>query len=114
MGLAVGMIVVYQILFSDVQDHIKEFATLKAMGYSGFFLSRVVLNEALQLAVIGFVPGLLISLFIYNQATTVTNLPLEMTWQRGAAVLGLTILMCAISGLLALRKLRSVDPAAVF
>jgi putative ABC transport system permease protein len=114
MGLAVGMIVVYQILFSDVQDHIKEFATLKAMGYSGFFLSRVVLNEALQLAVIGFVPGLLISLFIYNQATTVTNLPLEMTWQRGATVLGLTILMCAVSGLLALRKLRSVDPAAVF
>ena len=114
MGLAVGMIVVYQILFSDVQDHIKEFATLKAMGYSGFFLSRVVLSEAVQLALIGFVPGLLISLLIYNQATAVTNLPLEMTWQRGGTVLGLTILMCAVSGLLALRKLRSVDPAAVF
>ncbi len=114
MGLAVGMIVVYQILFSDVQDHIKEYATLKAMGYSNFFLSRIVLSEALQLALIGFLPGLGISLLIYNQATEVTNLPLEMTPERGLAVMGLTVAMCAVSGLLALRKLRSVDPAAVF
>lgn len=114
MGLAVGMIVVYQILFSDVQDHLQEFATLKAMGYSGFFLSRIVLSEAFQLAVIGFIPGLLISLFVYNQATEATNLPLEMTVSRGLIVLGLTIAMCALSGLLALRKMRSVDPAAVF
>lgn len=114
MGIAVGMIVVYQILFSDVQDHLKEYATLKAMGYSGLFLSRIVLSEALQLALIGFLPGLAISLLIYNQATTVTNLPLEMTWSRGLVVLGLTVSMCALSGLLALRKLRSVDPAAVF
>ncbi len=114
MGLAVGMIVVYQILFSDVQDHLQEFATLKAMGYSGFFLSRIVLAEAMQLAIIGFIPGLLISLFIYTQATEATNLPLEMTIPRGLIVLGLTVAMCAASGLLALRKLKSVDPAAVF
>ena len=114
MGLAVGMIVVYQILFSDVQDHLQEFATLKAMGYSNFFLSRIVLSEALQLAAIGFIPGFLISLLIYNQATDATNLPLEMTIPRGLMVLGLTVAMCAASGLLALRKLRSVDPAAVF
>jgi putative ABC transport system permease protein len=114
MGLAVGMIVVYQILFSDVQDHLREFATLKAMGYSGLFLSRIVLSEAFQLAVIGFVPGFVISLFVYSQATDATNLPLEMSWPRVLFVLGLTIGMCALSGLLALRKLRSVDPAAVF
>jgi putative ABC transport system permease protein len=114
MGLAVGMIVVYQILFSDVQDHLQEFATLKAMGYSNFFLSRIVLAEAFQLAVIGFIPGFLISLLIYTQATDATNLPLEMTLPRGLMVLGLTVAMCAASGLLALRKLRSVDPAAVF
>ncbi len=114
MGLAVGMIVVYQILFSDVQDHLQEFATLKAMGYSNFFLSRIVLAEAFQLAVIGFIPGFLISLLIYNQATDATNLPLEMTLPRGLMVLGLTVAMCAASGLLALRKLKSVDPAAVF
>ena len=114
MGLAVGMIVVYQILFSDVQDHLREYATLKAMGYSNFFLSRVVLNEAMLLALIGFVPGLLLSLLVYSQARGATNLPVEMTETRALLVLGITVAMCAVSGLLALRKLRSADPAEVF
>lgn len=114
MGLAVGVIVVYQILFSDVQDHLREYATLKAMGYSNLFLGRIVLSEAVLLAVIGFVPGLLISLVVYSQASGATNLPMLMTPERGAQVLLLTVLMCAGSGLLALRKLRSADPAEVF
>jgi putative ABC transport system permease protein len=114
MGLAVGVIVVYQILFSDVQDHLKEYATLKAMGYSNLFLSRVVLNEAIMLAVIGFVPGILLSLLVYTQATEATTLPVEMTVERAVLVMVLTVAMCAGSGLLALRKLRSADPAEVF
>ncbi len=114
MGLAVGVIVVYQILFSDVQDHLREYATLKAMGYSNFFLSRVVLNEAYLLAVIGFVPGILLSILVYTQARAATNLPVEMTAERAVSVLLLTVVMCAGSGLLALRKLRSADPAEVF
>ncbi len=114
MGLAVGVIVVYQILFSDVQDHLREYATLKAMGYTNGFLSRVVLGEALLLAVIGFVPGLGLSLLVYSQASAATNLPVVMTEARAGLVLLLTIAMCAGSGLLALRKLRSADPAEVF
>ena len=114
MGLAVGLVVVYQILFSDVQDHLREYATLKAIGYTNGFLSRVVLSEAIILAVVGFVPGMLLSLLVYSQATEATNLPLEMTVDRALMVLGLTLAMCAGSGLLALRKLRSADPAEVF
>jgi DevC protein len=114
MGLAVGVIVVYQILFSDVQDHLREYATLKAMGYSNVFLGRIVLSEAVLLAVIGFIPGLGISLLVYGQASEATNLPMLMTPERGGQVLLLTIAMCAGSGLLALRKLRSADPAEVF
>ncbi|MEP1470945.1 MAG: ABC transporter permease DevC [Halieaceae bacterium] len=114
MGLAVGVIVVYQILFSDVQDHLREYATLKAMGYSNLFLSRVVLNEAYLLAVIGFIPGILLSLAVYSQAREATNLPVEMTVERAVTVLILTIVMCAGSALLALRKLKSADPAEVF
>ncbi|TXS96092.1 FtsX-like permease family protein [Parahaliea maris] len=114
MGLAVGLIIVYQILFSDVQDHLKEYATLKAMGYSQGFLSRIVLNEAVLLALVGFVPGLLLSLLVYTQASTATNLPVEMTPIRVALVLALTVGMCAFSGLLALRKLRAADPAELF
>ena len=114
MGLAVGLIVVYQILFSDVQDHLREYATMKAMGYSHFFLSRLVLAEAVILAVLGYIPGYFASLLVYSQARDATNLPVLMTPERGAMVLALTIAMCAVSALLAMRKLRSADPAEVF
>ena len=114
MGLAVGLIVVYQILFSDVQDHLREYATMKAMGYSNFFLSRLVLAEAFILAVLGFIPGYGVSLLVYTQAREATNLPVIMTHERAALVLALTIGMCAVSALLAMRKLRSADPAEVF
>ncbi len=114
MGLAVGLIVVYQILFSDVQDHLREYATMKAMGYSNFFLSRLVLAEAVILALLGFIPGYFCSLLVYTQAREATNLPVIMTHERAAMVLALTVAMCAISALLAMRKLRSADPAEVF
>ena len=114
MGLAVGLIVVYQILFSDVQDHLREYATMKAIGYSNFFLSRLVLAEAVILAVLGFIPGYFCSLLVYTQAREATNLPVIMTTERGVIVLALTIFMCAVSALLAMRKLRSADPAEVF
>lgn len=114
MGLAVGLIVVYQILFSDVQDHLREYATMKAIGYSNFFLSRLVLSEAVILAVLGFIPGYFCTLAVYTQARDATNLPVLMTQERGVMVLGLTIFMCAVSALLAMRKLRSADPAEVF
>jgi len=114
MGLAVGLIVVYQILFSDVQDHLREYATLVAMGYSHFFLSRLVMWEAFYLGMLGFLPGLGIALLVYSQARDATNLPLEMTPERAGVVLVLTIAMCILSALLAMRKLRSADPAEVF
>jgi len=114
MGLAVGLIVVYQILFSDVQDHLREYATMKAMGYSNFFLSRLVLSEAVILAVLGFIPGYFCTILVYTQAREATNLPVIMTTERGVMVLALTIFMCAFSALLAMRKLRSADPAEVF
>lgn len=114
MGLIVGLIIVYQILFADVQDHLKEYATLKAMGYSNGYLRNVVLQESIILAVLGFIPGMGVANLVFTQAAGVTRLPLEMTLNSALSVLALTIAMCAFSGLLALRKLRSVDPAEVF
>ena len=114
MGLVVGAIIVYQILFSDVQDHLKEYATLKAMGYTNGYLSRVVLQEAAILAVTGFVPATLLTLQLFRMAAEATNLPLILTpWMAGQVLL-LTIGMCTFAGLLAMRKIRSADPADVF
>jgi putative ABC transport system permease protein len=114
MGLVVGAIIVYQILFSDVQDHLKEYATLKAMGYTNRYLSGVVLQEAAILAVAGFIPAIALSLVVFKVSADATNLPLELTADKAAIVLGLTLVMCAIAGVLAMRKVRSADPADVF
>jgi len=113
-GLVVGSIIVYQILFADVSDHLPEYATLKAMGYSNRFVSGVVLQQAVILAVLGFVPGALVSLWLYRVIGRATRLPMALDGVRGATVLGLTVAMCAVSGALALRKVRKLDPADVF
>jgi putative ABC transport system permease protein len=114
MGLVVGGVIVYQILFADVSQHLAEYATLKAMGYSNAYLSQVVLREAAILTVLGFIPGLLVSIWLYRFTSAATRLPLEMTPERAALVLLLTAAMCGTAALVALRKVRSADPAEVF
>jgi putative ABC transport system permease protein len=114
MGLIVGLIIVYQILFADVQDHLKEYATLKAMGYTHGYLRNVVLQEAIILAVLGFLPGMGIAHLVFTKGADATRLPLEMSFDSALSVFALTVAMCAGSGLMALRKLRAVDPAEVF
>jgi putative ABC transport system permease protein len=113
-GLTVGGIIVYQILFADVSDHLQEYATLKAMGYTNGYLFKVVLQEAVILAVLGFLPGLGVSLLLFRMAGDATRLPLEMDLSLGLFVLGMTVVMCAVSGSIALRKVRSADPAEIF
>jgi putative ABC transport system permease protein len=114
MGFIVGIIIVYQILYSDVTDHLPEYATLKAMGYRNFYLLGVVFQEALFLAVLGYIPGNLISIGLYGLTRGATNLPLFMTVERAIQVLILTIVMCMISGAIAMRKLQAADPADIF
>jgi putative ABC transport system permease protein len=114
MGLIVGAVVVYQILFADVSEHIAEYATLKAMGYTNRRLSGLVLRQAAMLATLGFVPGLLAAIGLYRLTAEATSLPLAMTPGRALAVLALTLAMCGVSALMALRKVRSADPAEVF
>ncbi|MEQ9462839.1 MAG: ABC transporter permease DevC [Haliea sp.] len=114
MGLVVGFIIVYQILFADVQDHTGEYATLKAMGYTHGYLRGVVLQQSLVLAVLGFIPGITISILVFGKAADATGLPLSMDARSAGFLFLLTLLMCAGSGILALRKLRSIDPAEVF
>ena len=114
LGLVVGIIVVYQILYTDVTDHLQEYATLKAIGYKDSFLFTIIIYESVILSVFGYIPGFFISLLIYRIATNATFLPLQMTLQRGILVYLLTIGMCVLSGALALRRLRKADPAEIF
>ena len=114
MGLVVGAVVVYQILFSDVVDHLPEYATLKAMGYSSMDLVVVILQESLLLAGFGYIPAFLAGKGIYGFTRSATNLPIGMSNQMAIFVFSMIFIMCVISGLLAMGKLRDADPAEIF
>jgi putative ABC transport system permease protein len=113
-GLFVGAVIVYQILYTDVSSHLPEYATLKAMGYRDHSLSLVVLQQAVILSVLGFPVGFVLAQGLYAIARQATGLPIVMTVARVVMVFGLTVLMCGMSGLLAMRKLKSADPADAF
>jgi putative ABC transport system permease protein len=114
MGFIVGTVIVYQILYTEVTDHLSEYATLKAIGYTQNYLLTVILQEAVMLAVLGYMPGFAQALFMYKVARDATLLPVFMSSYRAIMVLLLTILMCLISGIIAMRKLSSADPADIF
>jgi putative ABC transport system permease protein len=114
MGFVVGAIIVYQILFADVSEHLNEYATLRAIGYKNRFVSGIVLQQAAILAVLGYLPGVAIVWWLYAKAAAATNLPLYITQERAVTVFLMTLIMCAISALLAVRKVRRLDPAEVF
>jgi putative ABC transport system permease protein len=114
MGLFVGVIICYQILFTDIHDHLAEFATLKAMGYGPYYFLRFVMLQSFYLSVFGFLPGWLISWLLYIWLADLTGLVMMLTVYRVLLVFCLTFLMCTISGALAVRKLWAADPATLF
>jgi putative ABC transport system permease protein len=113
-GILVGIIIVYQVLSTDVAEHLKEYATFKAIGYSRRFFLGIVLEEVLILAILGFIPGFVVSILLYTVVAAVTGLPLSMTVARAVFVLVGTLGMCALSGAIATRKLARANPADLF
>ena len=113
-GFIVGSIIVYQILFGDVMNSLPQYATLKAMGYRDSYVISIVIQQSAILALVGFIPGLLLSMGLYSLLATVTKLTVLMTTTRALQVLALTFVMCVGSGTLATRKLVQLDPADVF
>lgn len=113
-AVLVGVAIVYQVLSSDISNHKAEYATLKAMGYGPRYLSGVILQQAAILGVVGFVPGMLIAWGVYLMANRIANVPIGMTATRAITVLALSVVMCGVSGLAALRKVHGADPADLF
>jgi putative ABC transport system permease protein len=113
-ALVVGAAIVYQVLSSDVHDHLAEYATLKAIGYGNAYLTGLVLQQAVGMALFGFVPALAFSELLYWITRKATNLTIVMTPERVLGVLALSALMCALSGMAAAQKLRSAEPADLY
>ena len=114
MGAIVGIVIVYQVLSTDVADHIREYATFKAMGYDQRFFVSIVTEEAAILAVMGYIPGLIAALGLYKVMTVLTSLPVQMDVTRVVYVFIGTLLACALSGIIATRRLAAADPADLF
>jgi putative ABC transport system permease protein len=114
MGFVVGCVIVYQILYSDVSDHLPEYATLMAMGYRLISLLWVVAREGFFLSILGFIPAWLISKAMYALIRSGTNLPVEMNMERALLVFVMILAMCMGSALLAMRRLADADPAEIF
>ncbi|MEQ9626301.1 ABC transporter permease DevC [Coleofasciculus chthonoplastes] len=113
-GFIVGTLIVYQILYTDISEHLPEYATLKAIGYHNKYFIFVIFQEAMILAILGYIPGISITMLLYSLAANATNLPIMMTVNRASLVLILTIAMCCVSGLISMRRLNSADPADIF
>lgn len=114
MGLLVGGIVVYQVLYTDVSDHLREYATLKAMGFSNAFILSIVIQEALLLATSAFIPATLVSAGLYAFLSSATAIRISMTPDKILLVGFMTFMVCTASAIIAIGKLRDADPASVF
>lgn len=114
MASIVGVVIVYQILYSNIATQFIAYATLKAIGYPNQYLLNVVFQQALILAFSSYIPGFIASIALYDFAMKSTKLPIMMTANNAVLVLVSTVLMCITSGALAINKLRSADPADIF
>ena len=113
-GFVVGMLISYQIIYTDLSDQLPQYATLKGMGYETGYLVRVVLEQAALSAVAGYLPAWLACLVVYRAIGAMTLLPLHMTLSLTLLSLGLTLGMCLLSALLAIRRVIAADPAEIF
>ena len=102
MGLVVGAIICYQIQFTDISEHMAEFATLKAMGYGTGYFWSLIAWQSFYLACLGFLPGILVAQVLYALLAHTSGLVMSMSWDRIALVWGLTLVMCAASGIIAI------------
>jgi putative ABC transport system permease protein len=113
-GFVIGIFICYQILYTDISDHLAQLATMKALGYQNRDLVRLVLTQAVLLGLIGFLPAVVMTFGLYSLLTAITGIVTKLTLGRIAFVFALTLGMCFVSGLLAVRKALAVDPAEIF
>lgn len=114
MGFIVGCVIVYQILYSDVSDHLPEYATLMAMGYNLRTLLGVVAREGFLLAIMGYVPAYISGQLLYSLIRTSTKLPVQMSFARASIIFCLILFMCMGSAIAAMKRLADADPAEIF
>ena len=113
-GFMVGVVVLYQILSTDIRNQLPYYATLKAMGYSNRRLYGYVFRQAWVFAGLGFLPALVTSALLFPVIHAITRLPVFMSVGLAGFIGSLAVVMCTLAATVSLRKLQSADPAELF
>ena len=113
-AMIVAAVVVYQVLSNDVREHLPEYATLKAMGYSTARLAAIVVEQSLIYMVISFFVGVLIAIIVYKATQELAGIPMKMTMENLGLTLLLAIVVGVSTGLLTIGRLRRAAPAELF
>ena len=113
-AFVVGSVILYQTLATQILRYMPQYAVLKAMGYSTWYLGDVVLRVAGIMSVVAFVPAAIFAVVIYAIVRAATMLPIQMTPGRLASVFAITLVMSAGSALLSIRVVGRADPVDLF
>lgn len=113
-GLVIGTINCYQVLYNEISDHLPQFATLKAMGFSDRFLRAVIIEQAIILALSGFVVGAAFSWLADRYIAAQSMLPIHLSAPSAFVVSCFAFVMCVGAGLIAIRRVALADPAALY
>jgi len=107
-------VILYQTLATQVTRQLPQYATLKAMGYTDAYLSRIVVALGMIMASIAFVHAFAAAMAIYAKVSRMTPMIVEMTATRAIAVFAISVVMSILSAVVAVRILRRADPADLF
>jgi len=113
LGILVGIVIVAQTLYTSAVEHIKEFGTVKAIGGSNLDIYRILGEQALIAAVVGFALGAAFS-FVARPIMAGIHLNVLISPGFTAVVFAGTVLMCLGSALFSFRRVAGIDPALVF
>ena len=113
LGLVVGFVVVAQTIYATTVDHIREFGTLKAMGAPNSYVYKVIMKQATIAAVLGYVLGMIVSVFVVHGSQK-GGAAILMPTSMAVGMFFLTLLMCVGAALVSINKVTRIDPAMVF
>lgn len=113
-GFCVGVLIAYQVLFTEISDRLPQYATMKAMGYERRYLMGVIVRQALFYSLGGFIPAYIVSLALFAILNRAILIPMQMSAGIFAITFSMTLLMSLMAGLIAARRALNADPAEVF
>ena len=96
-------------------ENLRQFATLKALGASGWTLAGMVMSQALVVGVIGYGIGVgLAGAFTIFTVRSESELSAKLPWELLLISLVAMVLTVMLGSVLSLRRVIGVSPGAVF